>query len=75
MSILATSSVIMVLSFCEKPLPLTQGKGGDEQKNAPKNRFPLTQGTIELSVNVFPTQRGKRLQFERLDLDSRVIGL
>ena len=51
-------------------------QGGGEQKRAPKNRTPLTRGTIEPSVNNgFPTRSGTRLQLETLDLDSRLIGL
>ena len=38
--------------------------------------FALERGTIEGSVNNgFPTRRGKKLQLETLDLDSRLIDL
>ena len=49
---------------------------GGEQKRATKNRTPVAQGTIELSANNgFPTQSGKKLQLETLNIDSRLIGL
>jgi len=49
---------------------------GGEQKRATKNRTPLERGTIEGSVNNgFPTRSGKKLQLEKLDVDSRLIGL
>ena len=48
---------------------------GGEQKRATKNRTPLERGTIEGSVNGFPTRSGKKLQLETLDVDSKLIGL
>ena len=50
-------------------------QAGGASKNVPqKNCTLIAQGMIELSTNNgFPTQRGKKLQLETLDLDSRLI--
>ena len=47
-----------------------------EQKRATKNRTPIAQDTIEPSANNgFSARSGKKLQLERLELNSRLIGL
>ena len=67
--------------FCSLIPALSNGTcfmllSGGELKCAKLNSNPLARGTIEVFVNSgFPTESGKTLRLEALDIDSRLTGL